>query len=476
MTQASLLKSAPQFDVHKWSDYPEVKNVVDAIFQEIKDLRKQRKIRVRGENDVKKSLKVVILDMWVANILGNNPYRGISKNKTDYQKGDRYRKIHLKYDYLIPVINDLRDLGYINENLGYRCPTDAKRTRISPTDKLLNKILEPEYGLNEVVDKKGAVSFISRYENIETIILKNEEKQPIEYEDNEFTNLIRSNLDIINTSIRKARITLDITDEQHKTLISALNRDENYRESIDFTRVNLYRVFNNSSWQLGGRFYGGWWQSIPKEYRKYIDINHKPTVEVDYSGHHIRMLYANAGLKLPDDPYDLKEFDRDLQKRAMLILINSSKRLSAAKAIRKEFGILATPLLNALEIRHEPIKQYFYSGAGIGLMYEDSIIAEKVMLEMLNKGATVLPVHDSFIVRNSYQKELEEVMENVFTEIYANPALLKTKITSLEEINNMKEWSKNNLDVTEEFVTVNLEELVKSSTNNYTWYRHIWGD
>ena len=53
----------------------------------------------------------------------------------------------------------------------------------------------------------------------------------------------------------------------------------------------------------GGRFYGGWWQEVPKGYRQYIVMNGKPMVEYDYANLHPRILYAEAGLIPPDDCY-----------------------------------------------------------------------------------------------------------------------------------------------------------------------------
>ena len=41
-------------------------------------------------------------------------------------------------------------------------------------------------------------------------------------------------------------------------------------------------MFNNSSFDEGGRFYGGWWQRIDGKIRKDIRINKIATVEIDY--------------------------------------------------------------------------------------------------------------------------------------------------------------------------------------------------
>ena len=69
------------------------------------------------------------------------------------------------------------------------------------------------------------------------------------------------------------------------------------------------RIFSNSSWNENGRFYGGWWQRIPKQWRSKIYINDMPTIEDDYSSLHPILLYAQKGIdynKLKrGDPYDV---------------------------------------------------------------------------------------------------------------------------------------------------------------------------
>lgn len=67
------------------------------------------------------------------------------------------------------------------------------------------------------------------------------------------------------------------------------NEDEPFREEedrprfVDLTRNRIYRVFNNQSFDEGGRFYGGWWQRVPSDYRKFITINWVPTRELEYT-------------------------------------------------------------------------------------------------------------------------------------------------------------------------------------------------
>lgn len=54
----------------------------------------------------------------------------------------------------------------------------------------------------------------------------------------------------------------------------------------------------------------------------------------------------------------------------------------------------------------------------IDLMHLDSVIAEKVMLYMMDVHNTVaLPVHDSFIVKKRYESEIFEAMTIVHSEV-----------------------------------------------------------
>ena len=73
--------------------------------------------------------------------------------------------------------------------------------------------------------------------------------------------------------------------------------------SIRYSSRRLHRIFIDRALSKGGRFYGGWWQLIPKELRPYILIYGKSTIEIDYSSFHLSILYAQRGLRPPHDPY-----------------------------------------------------------------------------------------------------------------------------------------------------------------------------
>ena len=464
-----LIKTAPQFDVHKWSDYPEVSHVVDALFDEIKTLRASKGIRIRVADKVKRSIKVIIMDLWVAYKLTSNPYRGISKNKTDFVKDTRYKKIFLKFNYFVGVVNDLAELVYINEELGWQ---GGYRTRIKANEKLIDKILNPEYGVDALVANKGNMALADYNPDLtrETIILRDKDiggkKYNIDYEDTETTKLMRLNVLKINKKLANDPIALHVTDTQYAAMIAELSSKKNKNPTVDFTRNSVYRVFNNASFEQGGRFYGAWWIGIPKEYRKYITIGRKPTVELDYSGHHFRILYAQDGFPAPDDPYDIVGFDREKQKKASLIMINAFDEIAATKAMQGQGISGAKKLIKAIKARHSQISHHFFTGVGNNLMYQDSNLAEKVMLRMMDRGATILSLHDSFIVRNSYDNELEKIMNQEYKAEFGELAKLKYKKTQGEEA------SETQTQALGDFFELDLEQYF----NNHTIYLSIWGN
>ena len=122
----------------------------------------------------------------------------------------------------------------------------------------------------------------------------------------------RSNLTYINNKLRQHCISLDLSNEHlmqlHKEMSQADSNDTQgaYR-SVHLQKVQLTRIFSRGSMELGGRFYRGWWQSIPSTHRPHIRIDGKKTIEVDYSGMCLRILYALAGqeMNLETDPYDI---------------------------------------------------------------------------------------------------------------------------------------------------------------------------
>ena len=93
------------------------------------------------------------------------------------------------------------------------------------------------------------------------------------------------------------------------------------------------------------------------------------------------------------------------------------------------------------------------------------------MLRMLERGAAVLPVHDSFIVRSSYKEELEEVMSQVFLERYRVESRMKAELNVLEESSLAKQREGHNAKlVPQRFgLIAYFEEMKRYSRHNNLW-------
>lgn len=165
---------------------------------------------------------------------------------------------------------------------------------------------------------------------------------------------------------------------------------------------------------------------MPKEQRQDVTIRGEPVVEIDYKTLHPAILYAMAEAEMPNDCYALPGWDpslRKLIKVGVLITLNAKNKSQARYAIAHHdlMGEVAQKgsekalwradrLIDDIKRTHAPIAHYFHCDKGAELMRLDSELAKTVMLEMSRRGEVVLPVHDSFLVRESKADQLEEVM------------------------------------------------------------------
>ena len=192
---------------------------------------------------------------------------------------------------------------------------------------------------------------------------------------------------------------------------------------LNFSQVALRRIFARGRLDRGGRFYGGWWQNVPSEYRKYVGIDGDLTCEADYSGMALNCLYAlenkDAGY---EDPYDIglsyttaDDPRRKIVKKYVNATLNDEKgtyRLPHDE--QRLLGLTQKELRERVAKRHAPVAHHFHSGVGLELQFYDSQIAERVMLRFVGQGEVCLPIHDSFIVRHRQIDQLVQVMDEEF--------------------------------------------------------------
>jgi hypothetical protein len=264
------------------------------------------------------------------------------------------------------------------------------------------------------------------------------------------TDRIRANLLLINEFISNQAICLNCPNWQLKQLAVKVAKTNplqiggprRRKTPLNFSQVILRRIFSQGRLDRGGRFYGGWWESIPKKFRRYITINGQPTVEVDFQEFHPRMFHVLHQQAAPDELYDLglrfPEFpdyepskkpykqQREIIKKFMNALLNDEQgkhRLSDSNA--KFLGLSDKELRAIVYLQHPVFKLAEKTDTGLLLQFLDSEIAEKVMLDLIPQGIVALPVHDSFLVRQDFLPQLRTAMLKAFEEVMGATAKLK---------------------------------------------------
>ena len=210
---------------------------------------------------------------------------------------------------------------------------------------------------------------------------------------------------------------------------------------------------------MHGRFYGGWWLHIGSDTRARITINDEPTVEVDFVGLHIAMLYAEAGQKLDFDPYHVprekmpaypEKMTRGLIKALALIAINAKGKTSAYQAFRDSFqtGTFGSRITNSkldklLELLLEKnpcLKGKLFTDQGIRLMNLDGQITSHIHNHFTQKGIPVLSVHDSYIIDCWKVAELRSAMADASEAVVGRPLTASIKLPGREEYSFVSDY------------------------------------
>lgn len=254
------------------------------------------------------------------------------------------------------------------------------------------------------------------------IILKDNNKRVVtEYQETPVTQGMKERLDSYNRLIVNTDINL---------------AGQVSEEIYFFDNKQSYRIFSNSSFEQNGRFYGGWWTRCKKADRRYITINGRPTVELDYKANHLCLLYGLANTPIPEnmrtDPYQISnEYPRQLVKAAFTKSINADDERKAWGAFNDDMQTnddLAEwrhlsqlehyrELIRQLRHHHPVINDYIHSNHGLSLMYHDSRVAAWVLDSMTahnGEGISCLCVHDSFLVDARHEAVLRAYMEEAY--------------------------------------------------------------
>jgi len=403
-------------------------------------------------------LQVLLTNLISNHITDPDLYTAVALNNNFYNPKSRYNSQGIGKSF-ISLVKAMADDGWLEFHRGFfdRSSGISRRSRIKPTHKLL-----------ELLEKLETLSRLVAYApNTECIILRNEDKQDIPYEDTDLKqdvielgeygyrdhfvdgSVIRNNLTAYNNLLYKTLI-------DHPTFpVEGVKMRKGKIFKINHSDKFVRRIYNRSSFDWNGRFYGGWWQRIPKKYREGIHIDGQISCEVDYSSCHIVILYALAEIdywKQTDaDPYLLDEYVvpseqmRDLLKVVVLVAVNAKSRTEAIKAIRdkinrtdrdkfswfRESNYNLEYILDLFIEKHKLIADRFFNPDEISISAIDAAVAEIVINKFTQDHIPLLTIHDSFLTIARCEEKLREAMIEAFgivTELQLGKRIDGTKI------------------------------------------------
>ena len=407
-------------DVHRWSDHPEINELVDELWLQVVQPALGGKSNNKGKSDPKRQLKVLIIDLYVAWLDDPTLCIGINRNNNAYRVNSRYNALHISRK-ILDVVDVLADTGYLDYLHGSHDRVNngrfSRASRIRPSLKLQDKFKELSVSPLDVDQHyQQQTVILTDYEtDAEGNYTKSNRKKKGEdkdYEDTDFTKDIRRDLQAYNELLQQAYI--DIATLEEPFIVRTKKDGSTQRIKIDQSKKFVRRIFSRGDWNYNGRFYGGFWQQVGSEYRKHIYINDTPTVEVDYKGLHAAILSAKKGIVYGGDRYDLgsvvcPRLDKQQQRKAVKLLvlaaINAKDRKSAFGAFRQaqttgstektltndELGLLLDTFLK----QHPYLEDGICSDQGIRLMNVDSNITNFIIKEFVRLQKPILSIDDS---------------------------------------------------------------------------------
>ncbi|GGA82997.1 hypothetical protein GCM10011385_41490 [Nitratireductor aestuarii] len=174
-----------------------------------------------------------------------------------------------------------------------------------------------------------------------------------------------------------------------------------------------------AEFNLNGRLWGGFWQTLDSEKRHRITIGGEGITDLDFAAMHPTMAYLQVTGRPPSgDPYDIPglEEHRSGAKQAMASLLSrTGPMLSLAPKLKAKLpeGWTARQLVEAISGRHPAIAHLFGTDLGGSLMHMESRILMAVLLELARRGIAALPMHDGIQTKLSDAEEAMEVMQSV---------------------------------------------------------------
>ncbi|RZB33809.1 MAG: hypothetical protein SRB2_03645 [Desulfobacteraceae bacterium Eth-SRB2] len=233
------LNDAMPLDVFQSSSL-RLRRLVNRLFDTIIPL-----IKVSSKSRQKEALKIVLINLYQANQL-DKPVR-YSRDKNSYTRDRRYGQLFFKYDRIIPIIDGLERLGYIEQSTFYfdHENEEGKQTRMWGTETLWSLFREHRI-------PQSALFIPEQAQRNEIIILRNESKKDIGYRETRQIRRMREDLERYNAFVSKHIISLQLKDStivDNRFLVEDIYKNIHkgsvWIKSVRFCSKNIWEKIKN---------------------------------------------------------------------------------------------------------------------------------------------------------------------------------------------------------------------------------------
>lgn len=193
-------------------------------------------------------------------------------------------------------------------------------------------------------------------------------------------------------------------------------RQASFRLSRHFT---LRTMTDPHTFNLHGRLYGGFWESMPKALRADLRINGEPIADLDYASMFPRLAYARVGAEPPGgDLYAIPglEGHRAGVKAGFAAMLSSSREMTRLPSDVKGLlpaGWTGRRLAESIGTMHPALVPLFGKDIAMDLMFTESSILMAVLLRLARMGVAALPMHDGMMMAIRHSQVAKHAMEEV---------------------------------------------------------------
>lgn len=389
------------FDPSKTPVSSEAGRLVEAFLTLVGEMESRQRAR-RGADQQRhvQMASALVLDLAHLALTTPNKWLAVSLKKDSYSP--KRRPAGFLTEAFIDLVRLLSgNPGVLEMRLGYQGHgglAQGKRTTIRPGPVLIQMIDQSGIYLGDIGrDRKLRGDCI----RLKATKVKGKSSY-LAVPENDVTRSLRADMETINDWIARADLMW-------------------CGDDVDLGERFLRRVFNNGSFEAGGRMFGGFW--MPKKDRvEDLLIEGHRAVSLDFGQMGVRSAYAAAGVTPPDgDLYavpGLEKYRSGVKKTLSALLAADRLPTRFSKGIRTEglfpFSMRFEHVYDAVAAYHPAITHLFGTGFCFRQMYEESCLLVDILLRLKEEGVVALPVHDSVVVGQHQLQAAEMAMKELF--------------------------------------------------------------